>query len=77
MKVHLAAAQAIDLGAPALQAQVAQHMVEGAVFHHQHDEMIDARQLAVCHAASRRRQESALPGSIPAVTAGSGWCRRR
>ena len=70
--VDVFAAQAVDLRAPAFQAQVAQHMVEGTVFHHQHDDMVDARQLAVCHVSSGRRQESALPDWTGGMTAGSG-----
>ena len=34
-----------DIGAPAFQAQVAEHVVERTVFHHQHDNMVDARQV--------------------------------
>ena len=45
VQVGMTGLQAIDVGAPTFQAQVAQHVVERAVFHHQHDDMLDARQI--------------------------------
>ncbi|MNS93810.1 hypothetical protein D3C72_1280060 [compost metagenome] len=46
MHVGMTGLQAVDVGAPAFQAQVAEHVIERSVFHHQHDDMVDARQVS-------------------------------
>jgi hypothetical protein len=44
VEVVLIALEAVDVG-HAVEAQVAEHVVEGAVLHHHHDDVLDAAQL--------------------------------
>ena len=53
--------QAVDVVAPALEAQVAEHVVEGAVLEHEHDEVLDLREVLEVGGVVRAARPCAHP----------------